>query len=290
MPYLVAMIAQAAIGGIAFAAACRKYRRFDEPAFNVWLGLAMLAAWAGTSLLAILYWRDIEPAIADNLDITRNVQFTATLASATLLAFMPVTAAGRREVERLGRQLEENALARPRIESIPPLLVALSACAICLLVCWLHPTLPKPRVRESVELVHSMPVWLRMLLSGVAIFLTLASVSFIARWVYLVASRAALLIGIWLVITWAAPIFVDLARFEMQDTRNEDFEMSWISSISPIGALYTLWERRPRDVYLGLVVQALLATTTWAMYRVGRGQTISRFRRAELTGSGHRSG
>src|SRR5205814_10248323 len=75
------------------------YRRDDIPALGAILGLGLLAAWVGTSAVAILNWTEVRPQWALGVSDTPTPSVIATLMSAMLIGLVPIAASARLTVD-----------------------------------------------------------------------------------------------------------------------------------------------------------------------------------------------
>jgi hypothetical protein len=288
--YALAIAGQGVIGALCFVGAARKYRRADEAAFTPFMGLLLLAAWVGVSLVGMAHWRDVAPwvirrAFGDD-DEVRPVQFIASTLMAMLVALIPIAAASRAHLEWKRKQrLADPALLEPRggpsrwlRRPMAPLAVTLLAAGLCL--CLLV-TMPVPG--DLAELIWRQPMnsdqerGMKSLLAAIVITATVV-VSFAMTMSCLLrtlhrggARRTAVFAGVLIPLLWVGPILIDVARWvavQQQDDRAP--LMTRLSTASPIGALVMTWGNM-RDRYRvspvpGVVVQAALAVTMTALY------------------------
>ena len=242
--YAMAFAAQAFVGTLFLVAATRKYKRAENRAMGVVPAIVLLAGWVVMSLLGIRYWDDLRPQFAP-IQIGFHVQFIGSLLSCMLLALLPVANSVqlRQDWER-HRRLDDPALGR---RPVPPLAVAMIACAIVLSLCWIawiapgQGTVAKPFALTAVVVVSF-----------------LVSLRYLLDLVYRTGLPARVIAGLYIVLTWLVPLGIDYMRDGLTG-RPRDEPLQVISTYSPVGALIQIWAKRVVDPRLGIGVQVALA-------------------------------
>jgi hypothetical protein len=91
------------------------------------------------------------------------------------------------------------------------------------------------------------------------------STSYLLRIFYRRGQKAAILMAVWLVLTWLVPLGVDAVRHSMSDLDAGPM----FSLLSPIGAMIDLFDRNPSVKVIGLAFQALIAVAAAGMFYSG---------------------
>jgi hypothetical protein len=257
--YMASGGAQLLVGAICFAAATRKYRRADAPAFGYDLGLIFLAAWVALSMLGLHYWDSFDPSWLRTDTAGMRVRFIATLLVSLLVALIPTTGAARAEV-KYNRRLHVGDTSVGR-RPFPPLIVAIVAAALPLLV--LHEA-PPASIANREGLWRTTIVFASFILS----------MSFIMRMIRKEGRRVWLIPSAALLIIWAIPVLGDLMYHGLM--RDEQRSTGIITTFSPAGALFEIWNPSPStriDTTIGLAVQAGLALTLGALFYLRKAVT-----------------
>ena len=95
--YLLAIICQGLIGLILYAGAARKFQDGNTPALSPLLGLMLLAAWVGTSVLGMTYWDEFRPFRMPWNTAEQTVQFLGSTLSSLIVAAIPMGRLARPE-------------------------------------------------------------------------------------------------------------------------------------------------------------------------------------------------
>jgi hypothetical protein len=246
--YMVSMAAQVAIGAICFIGAARKYRRADSQAMGADLGLAFLAVWVGVSIVGLAYWDDFRPRWT-RMQIDRGAQFVATVLASMLVALIPVCAAGRAEVSRR-RKIRGGEVEARGILDWPLAITALAVGLTLLLL--------RPGEMDSPKLAAA----------GVVMGSFIFAMSFLVRMVEKGKKRVWLIMGAYVVVSWAGPIIVDHMWFLMAESGGRT--VGEISAFSPAAALYVLWMSEGIDIWLGVIFQAGVAVVLGMILYGGR--------------------
>ncbi|HEV8605388.1 MAG TPA: hypothetical protein VGQ99_08485 [Tepidisphaeraceae bacterium] len=241
--YMASAIGQLVIGSICFVAAARKYRRADVPALGAELGLVLLAAWIGLSMLGIYYWDSFSPNwLGDEAGNTR-LRLIATILATMLIAIIPTAGAARAEVKwKHHRQVNDVILPR---RPISPLIVAALAAALPVLITNVLPYplygIPHGKLRTAIVIVSFI-----------------FTISYMLRMIPLGKRRVWVIPAAFILLTWTGPVLADLIYHGLwEDSRGVT---GIISTLSPAGALFEIWNVDPSvNPDIGLAVQASLA-------------------------------
>lgn len=239
-PFVFAVAAQCFIGLLYVLAAARRYRRDDQLGFTPVMGLMLLAAWVAVSAVEMLYSREFRQRGPSLLVMRWSGVFVVSTLSCMLLAVLPISSATRAAIIRspfhAGRWM------RPWM-----------ALALSLLVVLAIMRGAPPVARTSRSALITTAVIAASFLVG-------------ARCVLEIAYRLKLwprrTLFIWLLLTWCAPMLLELFRqsfFVDETTDPNGPPMSILGMCSPIGALVKIWGDYPQDVRGGVAVQVGLA-------------------------------
>jgi hypothetical protein len=249
-----AFAGQAMIAGIMLAAASRKFRQPERPAFSISLSLILLAAWVLLNLIGFQKWSDIEPVyLRYNMAPgpgRMRVQFTAGSLSAILLCILPIAAAVREHREKM----EGNAKDQPRRSRVTSRIATILICAS--LVCFLLVILPshghKPDLRAIAEVAASM------IAAVVSLGALLSAYRSTAR-------KVTMVVVVFLLGTWVAPLFTDVIRHSLLPSHQDYNNTSWsITAYGPIGTMLSPWDSRMQtaaglDCQMGIAVVLVFA-------------------------------
>ena len=262
LAYAVSLAGQLAIGSMCFVAAGRKYRSDSAAGFTPGMAMVVLAAWVGLSVFGLCYWDDVQPAIFGMMrnanDELRIVQLVASLLMAMLVAILPLAASSRAYRDwRAQRELNDPSIG---LRPLHPALAALLAAALCM--CITYGAVEGPNRQSDTFVLH------RLGLSDEAAALTVTAgviVAFTFGCGYLLrllhrgrVKRIALLTGVFVVLLWAVPMLVDVARHAATDDWN-DAVLQTAAGFSPIGALVHAWGETRADPFPGVLGQLALA-------------------------------
>ncbi len=252
-PYLVSAAAQLVFGAIFYTAAARRFRRPEAPALGVWLGLVLLAAWVATSGVAISWYREFTPRGWAPDDFGGATPVISSLALAMLLGLIPIASAGRADAHwRRACHVDPATPRRP----IHPLLIVVAASTIALLLIAVAP-------------FNQHNVWQICLRAGVCVLAFCIACCYLLRIVFRVNGRGIIIVGLFVVLGWVGPFIIDLIRHSMMDRPNDDV-LTRVSTCSPLGLLMQLWDRRPLNTTLGLIVQCAFAVIAAILYHMPR--------------------
>ena len=268
--YAIAFAAQAYFGAICYVAAARKYRRADAIGVDTLLGLLLVLGWTATSFAALREWDDFRPRGWAPINAGTTNQLLASMVVGILVAMPAVSANAMERMRwRTHERLHDPApLRRP----MPIPIVIAAATAIVLLVCL------APHGRRAGD-AGVAPITAPLLArSAACIALALLALYFLFDLLYTAGRRAGVLIFFWILLTWATPIIIDIARYTLGDM-GESEPIAGFSSCSPVGALILLWRQSAIGTGLGILIQALLAAlpgTLWALGRLRTGGSQTR--------------
>ncbi len=247
------LAAQLVFGFIFYRGAMRRYRRDDIPALGSVLGLALLAAWFGTSAIGIRHYLEVSPGFGRMSNGDFGVQAIGSLISGMLIGIVPIAGSARvlSEWKRTNRAAGRALGGRPA----DPVLVALIASMMPPLMVMAA----QPRKDWDLQDVA------RVAIIGTTFFFT---TSYLLRIFYRRGQKAAVFMAVWFIITWLIPLGADALRHNLSDGDTRPF----FSLISPIGALIDVWDAKPSNAVGGLVFQVLLAITASVMFYMGEGK------------------
>ena len=225
------------IAAIFLRAAARKYVRSDASAFTPMMGLALLACWSASSIVAMRWWPEVRPAALRwrTYDID-GLTILYTTAAAGLLAIAPVTKSvwpsrERREPRKVAAFAE-------------PISAVLLATAIAML----------PAFDAGGDLWR-LPRTQALTYTAIPLLATLISVCLLAKAFYLHGLNAWMPIAAWLALICIGPIGHDMAQQALAD-RTSDFAMAAWSDLSPMGMLHAVWRRGEVPAPLAVVAHA----------------------------------
>ena len=89
------------------------------------------------------------------------------------------------------------------------------------------------------------------------------SISYLARWLYFRVDRAAVLVVIWIAVTWLGPLVADLV---FRTLSQSDSEMGTISAWSPVGCFIAIVDPGDANPRTGLVGQLAIASIPILLY------------------------
>lgn len=259
-PLVMSLAAQVLVGAVFFAGAARKYRRPDALALGGWLGLWLLLAWVGISLLAMLRPEGFQPAFLarEFRDVDPAVPFGGSVVTAMIAAMIPLCNIARLHVEWVRGRADDPERRRP---APPPFPAAVLVTAVLALLIFALPLRPSA-VRVS---------WVIAALFGFS-----ASVIFVAGWFYRSVTSAKIILGIWLAAYCVAPLGVDLVRKYMSDDWDDGPVLTTASSLSPIGMVIEVATEPRADLRPGAVFHVLIPALPIALYlRAGRRKRVA---------------
>jgi hypothetical protein len=261
--YVPPTLFQLWIGGVCFAAACRRYRREDRPALGSDLGVALVGGGVAVSLYAMFQWQEYRPATLATGAAYHPAMMVGSTALAMLAGLVPLAGAAFSAADwESRRELGDPALGR---RPAPPVLVA-ALCAVLALALVFAPL----RLGDEWPLPSRGEAVLDTAVVLASFFVAMASV---LRVLY--RRRAVPLfyaLAPWLLVTWLLPIGIDTLRWYLLPRRDrfDDAVLGTPSSFSPLGALIQIWTGRPESITPGLAFQALLAVALAALYHFTR--------------------
>jgi hypothetical protein len=238
--YQVSATAQLCAAGLCFLAAVRKYRRDDQVAFTPLLGMVLLAGWVFLCVLGIKYWNIFQTRTFGRMPPELEIRVVGSIVSSLLLALVPVSSAAwlEREWERRHRLADVSLHKR----AVSPLAVVLLAVLIILALPVVGQNLDRIDFRHAHLLETSLS----------AAFFLLSSL-YLLRILYRVTTRVLIPMLALIVVTWAFPYLIDIARYAAVGDLNTEI-LTWISTCSPIGMLAAIWNDRNVVLWPGLIV------------------------------------
>jgi hypothetical protein len=233
-PLVMSFAAQFLVGAIFFAGAARKYRRPDALALGAWLGLALLLAFVGISLLALLLPELFRPTfLARELGrADAAVPFCGSTIVAMLVALTPLANFARLHVAwAKGRAADDPG----RRRTVPPPFVAgvIVVAALALML------LATPEPMGATRAVCFVAALFGFCVSGV----------FVAAWFYRSVESAKVILAIWVAAYCVAPLAVDLTRKGLSD-RYSDPVLATAATFSPVGMVIEAVTEPVEDVDL----------------------------------------
>jgi hypothetical protein len=213
-----------------------------------------------TSAFAILRWDDYKPALVSVGDSRPDVQLIGSMVATMLLGIVPLNGAAFAAADwEARRTLKDPSLGR---RPVPPLLVALAAAGVALLLA----NVPVPLQAPPPALAHAGPprILARTAVVLVAFFVTSL---YALRLLYRrTGSPQFALMSSWLFLTWLVPMGVDTVQWYLSTGRPD--VLGTASSFSPLGALIELWTGHARVTNVGLVFQGCLAALMAAAFHI----------------------
>jgi len=254
LPITATILAQVVVAATCFWAAARKYRRPDRRAFSVWLAFALLAEFALVGGLGIAVWKARPQALRNIPSAHISTQIIATLTVLAVLAMLPISAMVQAHVawQRRHRLEPGRPGRRPPFPLLGVLLAALfivGAVAVFVEGAVVH------RITLAAWRLTDGPGHLReWLLSFVVLAVGLMPPALLLRPSYRRNASGAVIVGLWFLLTWLLPPLLDLI-LNVSLAPTGDATVTWLTGISPIGALVLVWYRLPISLVPGLVVQ-----------------------------------
>jgi hypothetical protein len=249
-PLIVSLAAQFLVGAIFFAGAARKYRRPEGLALGAWLGLGLLLAIVGVSLLAILRPEEFVPRFLayefGRMDAAVPVCGSTVLA--LMIALIPLCNFARLHVGWVKGRTDEPERRRP----VPPLAVAaviVTGALSLMMFAFREP----PGTERAACLIA-------------AFFGFCVSVVFLAAWFYRSVESAKLIVGLWLACYCLGPLVVDFARSRMSEREWDEPVLATAASFSPIGMLIEVVTRAKVDLRPGAVFHAVVPLLPVGLY------------------------
>ena len=244
------------------AAAARRYRRSEQPVFTLDLSLVLLSLMGVTLVLGMVH------ALPTQQWAELQYQLVASLVTFLAVSMFTLNAAAsdRLRFDRASTYMRDKYKAAALRRSLIPLLVTVSACALCaLMVLVLEPAAISANLKATIEEPY---MWAAIALT--VLFATWFDYS-------LLYVGAALRWKTWIIllISWGilrlAPVLVDGWLTEMTREMAEDPEARWLlqdyaMSASPLG-IFLLVFRPCYHIGAGLGVQLVLALLAAGMAR-----------------------
>jgi hypothetical protein len=291
--YACALVAQGLLAALFFSAAARKCRSSDMPAFNVSLGLMLLAAVvaisaAGTAFhdaFIIPYWR------TDNSE--ERTRFVASVIVAMLLMILPLAASARARTDWTRQGPTPSQRRRPAAT----LLVMAAAVGLVCILLRVHPThmpsaapTPMRPVRVPIKrgnvtsYIYQMPTVIEprlgdaaqmtaMLQTAGVVLTFAAAAAMLLTWAYRRRWRAWLIVLIWLAIVGVVPLIADVVQRSAASSNNSGDGFGMLATLSPIGALSTAWDGHAPLATLGVAFGAgFLVLPAGLLLLTGRGR------------------
>lgn len=269
--YGISVLSQAFVGVICYIGAARKYRRGEDSAFGPSLGLAMVAGWVAIGAIAIVWQREFWPEFfyrqPDAVD-----QMLAALISTMILAIVPLASAAWAHVEWRRHRLEEDP--RQMRRPLPIWAVAIAVGLLATPLAWSMNAADAEARRSAqtvvvsgsvtttiaADAVETRPAPTAQQIIGTALVVVSFGVGmgYLLRWVYLAAPGALLIGGLWLLVTWLGPLFVDFVIHTAKAADNYERLPPVVGAFSPIGALLQIWGDDGYDYRLGLIGQMVI--------------------------------
>ena len=259
-PLLVGAIAQGFLAVVCFFGACRKFRRPDAQALTAPMGLLLLAGWVVISSIGMWQWDQFQPQFLKYLDLSTDAQLVGTIMATMVLALYPIAAAVAADTDwRRRRAIDDPSLSsRP----LPVLLVLLIATLIILSLTNVQ------RHNWSVKEWNSRLPWLGFLITG-----ALLAPCYLLRIIHRGGGRGGIILGIWLLLIWVAPLIVELIISVTAGATNQPGNELPVSTfpgtvacVSPPAAVYRILRDDPGPARGGVLLQAALAVMLIVMF------------------------
>ena len=253
--YAVSLVALVLIAALSCRAAMRLYRSSEAIGMTWPLGLGLLGVWTGLSIVAfgfpqLVYPSALFPFRNSGADVPSQIVGTTILGM--LVSTVPIAAACRAARDR----------------RFPPILVPLSAAVL---------VAAGPRLAFFVHRANAQPpmpyadnVTAVAGLTFVVVAAFAAAVTLLAHWAYRRRISAWPLAFLWIIAVWVGPLIVGAVMAAMEEPLRRGDVMPRppeVLSLSPIGALVSLWSR-PDDErpYVLIVAQVLLLVFPALLY------------------------
>jgi len=252
-PHAFSAAVQLAMAAVFLLAAARRYRHPLRPGLNVDLGLILLTILTVASAVGLYYWEDfcfVELRYARGRNFAEG-QLASSVIALMLVALLPVSNSARAAVAYLSTKQSKPLYARPAA------ICALATVAILVILF---------SCRTSLEQGAG---------TAVVVLVFLLSTSYLLRWTYLAVPRAGVILFMWILLTWMAPIVADVIRYNFF-IENSDRALGEISTISPLGALIKLWTDPEVPARQGIGLQILLATVPAILFFTAKAKRLQR--------------
>jgi RsiW-degrading membrane proteinase PrsW (M82 family) len=253
-----ALLLQAGILATCLAATARKYRRADIRAFPPGLGLILVL------LVALLGGIGLGATdgfgLTDYYKIKPAWQLAAWLLVGALFGLLPLSVVA--EQGAIARTLSERRRHGRRLIGL--------TLAIALLVVGTAWVLGRPWYPAGLRTHESNWTW-----SLAIVFLTLAPMGPWMWVAYMARLRVAWLALAWVLLFWIVPPVVDMAAAAFSPMQFQP-EPSWITAISPPGALVLVWQHPRPTPGIGVMIQAAIAAGAWIIFIVLTRMTLAK--------------
>jgi hypothetical protein len=249
-PLVLSLAAQVIVGAIFFAGAARKYRRPEALALGAWLGLGLLLAVIGISLLAILRPEGLLPGfIARQIERTNGVvPFCGSAVLAMMVALIPLCSFARAHAGWLRGRAEDPTVRR----TVPPLAAAaVIVAAVLALMTLAHPAQPSAA---------------RLACVGAAMLGFCVSVIHVAAWFYRSVDNAKIILGIWVGVYCLMPLGMDFFIARASERVYDEPMLGVAATFSPVGLLIESATQPEADLRVGAAFHVLIPLLPMGIY------------------------
>lgn len=263
---IISMLGQILFGLIFFAAAARRFARDDVQGFTPALAAAVLALTALLSGVGLAYWPQSSPSspLAGNEIMQPRNQLVATLAGVCAVAFLPVAVAAGNAARWARRRTKDHGYDAPKPRSFveAPVMAALIVIAIWTVV-----------LNRDVDMLlggarGAAALW-RLILVVVPFLAALLTVRGLLRYVYAYTNKGYVILIIYVLLVWVAPVLTD-AALEVALDRAADEPASAAFACSPVGMWLAALKEVNAPLIPGLVLQTVLAIAALIFARRAR--------------------
>lgn len=265
----VSIVSQLLVGAIFYLAAARKFIRDDIPAFNLPLGLLLLALCSLLSALGLRYWSYPMTNILGNPanDAHLRIQTIVTCGALALVALLPVATAARGSATWAKRTAKDKRyiVRKPRSSYETSFTVSLMIFAILGAIVG---TRIMPLFPEDYDKIWQPPLFL-----FASFWLTLFTAGGLLRFVYSFANKATWYLILFLIVLWVVPPIGDLALEAIQLSSSSAIESaghaprSMLFGCSPVGTWILLLTPVQGALMPGLVFQTVVAFASLLLAR-----------------------
>lgn len=270
----VGMAWQLAIAAVFFIGATRRYRSPERLGLGIGLSTVLLGLWVSLGVVTMLMWAQFSTGNASRMDASPQVHFVCVIATASILALTPLTAAARRtsaRVRGLEREAEGTHIAGPVMALLLTAIIALAFVAAPYREDGSYARFSNVTTTDYFNqygIYTEAPadeIGKAIGLTAVVIYASLLGASYLARWRYLHAKSTAVLLGVWWVLTVVVPMVLAVMYAVMTDQR-EPPVTNVMFSVSPVGALAAIWTTSGAFPVVGVVIQCLIAIVPGILY------------------------
>jgi hypothetical protein len=111
-----------------------------------------------------------------------------------------------------------------------------------------------------------------MMITAAVLVAFMVGLCFLLRIIYRFTPRGWPIAFTWVLLTWILPYLADVGHWMLEQDSTDDMTLSWITGLSPGGALILTWGRSEADAMPGAIVQLLVAVLLACIFYLTRGK------------------